>query len=453
MPAVKTKRGKKMKMKKGMRVLSLLLVMALLGAMFVPAVSAAEENDKEYLSTPLIIFEGYTKQIDANQIKSDLKIDNTIEKYDLVSFDIPEIRNEIFKKGELPVCIEGKQYSMILNELLVNDKGVNPETHSYNGYLKGVDNSNIVLTISESVFLASIIINGEEYCIDSLSAKDPSGDKYHIEYMVKDIKIEGNYLYGIEDYLAHSTMSNDELKIRSEEAKIEEKEKATKSITYVRILVMTDAKWIYDEPDWQSKAQLIIAQANNQFGRSDIQLNLIATYDSSKASELAADAQNLVQNPLDTFRGHVDVNYLNSKSADIAVYLGGYDCTNPDWGVGATYGYDDSNAGKRRYAWVQMADDPSPYDPNIHDRTVATLHEIGHLFDADHQYLKPGQIQENYNRAYQWNSGSTTQSVVWAPILRSTSYEYSSNDYNGDYYHNNALRIYNTRNVVRDYYV
>ncbi|MDD4127700.1 MAG: hypothetical protein PHV39_08445 [Methanomicrobium sp.] len=49
-----------MKIKKGMRALSLLLVMALLGAVFVPAVSAAEENDKEYLSTPLIIFEGYT---------------------------------------------------------------------------------------------------------------------------------------------------------------------------------------------------------------------------------------------------------------------------------------------------------------------------------------------------------------------------------------------------------
>jgi hypothetical protein len=61
--------------------------------------------------------------------------------------------------------------------------------------------------------------------------------------------------------------------------------------------------------------------------------------------------------------------------------------------------------------------------------------------------------QESYNRAYQWNSGFITQSVVWAPVLRSTSYEYSSNDYNGDYYHNNALRIYNTRNVVRDYYI
>ena len=45
MPAVKTKRGKKMKINKSMRALSLLLVMALLTAVFVPAVSAEIFND------------------------------------------------------------------------------------------------------------------------------------------------------------------------------------------------------------------------------------------------------------------------------------------------------------------------------------------------------------------------------------------------------------------------
>ncbi|EHQ36774.1 M12 family metallo-peptidase [Methanoplanus limicola] len=441
-----------MKLKKGVRALSLLLVMALMTAMLVPAVSADKINYNDNLSIPLINIEGTTEKLETDQIKADLKIQSTIEKYDLVLFDIPKIRDDIFKDGELAVCIDGKNYSMTLKELPVNDKGVNPDTHSYTGNLKGVENSNSVLTISKSVLIASIILNGEEYCIDSLSATDSSGNKYHIEYKVNDVKIEGNYIYGIEDYLAHTEMSDEEMRIRNEQANIEEEEKASRSTAYVRILVMTDAKWIYDEPDWQVKAQNIISQANNQFGRSDIQIYLLATYDSSKAGELATDAQNIVQNPLDTFISHVSPSYLNSKSADIAIYLGGYDCTNPDWGVGATYGYDSNNATKKRYGWSQMADDPSPYDAIHHDRTVATLHEIGHLFDADHQDGMQAANQESYNRAYQWNSGSITQSVVWAPVLRSTSYEYSSNDYNGDYYHNNALRIHQTRNVVASYF-
>ncbi|WFN36585.1 zinc-dependent metalloprotease [Methanomicrobium antiquum] len=443
-----------MKLKKGMRALSLLMVMALLGAIFVPAVSAVEETEKENLSTPLVCFEGFTKKADAGQIKQDLQLQQFQQKagrYSLVSFDILGFRDELSKKSELPVIIDGKKYTMILEEYIVEEKGGNSKTLPYSGHLKNVDNSKIVMTISDCGLIASIILNGEEYCIESLSDKDLLGNRYEIEYRVSDLRVEGEYLYGIEDYLAHSIMSDEELKIRSEEAKIEEEQKASKSKTYVRVLVMTDAKWIYDEPDWQNTAEEIIFQANQQLGRSDINVHLIATYDTSKASELAADAQNLIQDPLGTFINHVPVSYLNSKSADIAIYLGGYDCTDPGSGVGATWGYDADTLKDRRYAWVQMADDPSPYDAIIHDRTVTTLHEIGHLFDADHQDGMQGPNQENYNRAYQWNWGSTTQSVVWAPILRSTSYEYSSNDYNGNYYHNNALRIYNTRNVVASY--
>lgn len=449
---VNLRKGEKMKTKLGIQALSLLLVLALTGAIFIPAVSAEELTSDDIESIPLINIEDSTNLISGEQVKSELKIQSTIEKYDLVLFDIPQIREQLAKNKELPVEILGKQYSMILDEIAVNDVGVNPNTYSYTGYLKGAKESEIVLTISESTLIARITLDGDELYIESSSSKDPSDNYYHYEYMLKDVKEEGGPLYLKDDYLAHKDMTDQEIQERNAIAQIEEEKLATKSTTYVRILVMTDAKWIYDEPDWMTKAQNIIAEANNQLGRYDIETCLLATYDSSKASELAADSQNLIQDSLGTFKNHVPESYLDSNSADLVIYLGGYDCTNPNAGVGATWGYDNSDPTLRRYGWVQMADDPSLYDAIHHDRAVITLHEIGHMFDADHQDGFEGPNQESYNRAYQWNSGSTTtQSVVWAVMLKSTSYEYSSYDFNGDYYHNNALRIFQTRNVVASY--
>lgn len=222
----------------------------------------------------------------------------------------------------------------------------------------------------------------------------------------------------------------------------------TRGMVDVGAIVATDNQWITDEPDWKTKAQNIIAEADNQLGRDDIQVYLtVYAYDDSKKDELSNDP-NIISDPLGTFFNHFPTSYLDSKSADIAIYLGGYD--SPTSGVGATWAYD-AGTPLGRYAWTQMAGDPSSYDATHHDRTVVTLHEIGHIFDADHQDA-PCQ-GETYNRAYQWTKWFfwTYQTVVWSPSDKDTRFEYSSDDYHGDANHADARRISEAKGTVSNY--
>lgn len=428
--------------------------MALLGGMFIPAVSAESNKNlsdhiQEKKKNPIINIEDISEIISDIPEKESLNIPENFEKYELLTLDIQKMRNELANGRMVPICIDGVFYKMNLSEIMVNAPDVKSQTLSYTGHLENSNKSEVVLTISERVLIARINVNGIDYVIESIPHKEKSGKVIHYAHRSSDVKEEGEYLSGTDDYLAHKEYSAEELKIREIEAKTEEEEMAVRSEVAVRIRIFTDDQWISDEPDWQAKAQDIIAELNNQFQRSDIQVHFYAHYDTSKASALSGDI-NHISRPFQSIMDQVSITYLNSNHEDLALYLGGYDSTYN--AVGATYGYDSPYPYQRRYAWVQMKDDPSLYDGEHEDRTKVTIHEIGHLFDADHQPGQQGPGQESYNRAYQWTEqGTTKQTALWAPFLKSNTYEISSNDYNGDHYHNNALRIYQTRNVIASY--
>ncbi|MBP2133562.1 hypothetical protein J2128_001516 [Methanomicrobium sp. W14] len=405
--------------------------------------------------TIIKIGDGISEAMPETTEKSSLDIPDSIEKYDLFTLDIQKMRDLLISDKKIPVTIDGVSYSMNLSEMEVNAPDVKSQTYSYVGNLEDTKDSEVVLTISERVLIARINVNGIDYVIESTPDKSKSGRIIHYSHRSTDVKDDGSSLNTEEDYLAHKYYSDEELKQRDDEAKIEEErinsKSSTKSLTPVRIRVFTDNQWISDEPDWLAKAQDIIAELNNQFQRSDIFIRFYAHYDTSKASALSSDSQHITS-PCDSIIRQVPIEYLNSNHEDIALYLGGYDSSYI--GIAATYGYDCPNPLQRRYAWVQMKDDPSSYDGVHEDRAKATIHEIGHIFDADHQQGEQSSGQgESYNRAYQWTENLifTKQTVMWTPILKSNTFEVSSNDYHGDYYCNNALRIYETKNIVASY--
>jgi hypothetical protein len=436
-----------------------LLLLLVAGMTIVPCVSAENEvSDTDYkkqtdANYPIIVFEGSSQIERVVDASRDLNVPKTIKKFDVISIDMEKIRKSLKTGQQISIRIDGKPYKMNLREIQVNAEGVSPDTRSYSGFLNDVKNSEIVLTVSDSILIGRISIDNVDYSIDTCQSSDQKGSAKIIQYVYSsaDVAEEGEYLMGdeystyLKNQLLSTKINDDDLTTIIPEADAQ----AVDSNTLVSILVMTDNQWITSEPDWQTKAQNIIAEANNQLTRSDIQVQLIATYDSSKRYELSNDYPNIINDPLGTFYSHVPASYLNGKSADIAIYLGGYDATCN--AVGLAYGYDASSSNARRYAWAQMADDPSPHDAVHHDRAVVALHEIGHMFDADHQSA-PGQSTA-YNRAHEWTEWFiyTYQTVVYAPPMKSTRYEYSSDNYHGDVNHDNARRIYETRGVVANY--
>ena len=130
--------------------------------------------------------------------------------------------------------------------------------------------------------------------------------------------------------------------------------------------------------------------------------------------------------------------------ADIAIYLGGYDADGN--ANGAAYPYPNG-----RYGWAQMVRDwyagGWTYDGSDHGRRVVTIHEIGHMFDADHDN------SGGFNQAYDWWSGLTHYyTVMWSTYEGNNGlYDFSSLGYNGDGTHDNARSIREAKDTVSNY--
>ena len=166
----------------------------------------------------------------------------------------------------------------------------------------------------------------------------------------------------------------------------------------------------------------------------------MAGYDESKRHDLSNDPD-IKGDPLDTFKKHFPTSYLDGKSADLAIYLGGYNANGEGIGEASSY------LGGR-HAWAQMVSDwLHGYDGSRHGRRATTIHELGHFFDADHEG------SDGYKQAYDWWSGlNHYYTVMWSTNKGSKGrYEFSSDDYNGDSTHDNARRINETKGVVANY--
>lgn len=423
-----------MRKSKGIGISVLLAASLLIGVIFNPAVNAINDGKNDM---SIIHINGMTEIRNNIYNQSELKIPFSIKKSDIIILDLNKLDRHLKTDTKVPIHIKGKPYVMELKEIKVNAPGVEDGTHSYSGSIAGLKNSEIVMTFSDKALIGRITLNNVEYTIESIGKNDiiNSDKRLHIVYSSEDVVADNVNIS--KDYKP----SISEVKNNSANNLIAEN-LIIQGLVDVGVLVATDNKWITDEPDWKTKAQNIIAEANNQLGRSDIQVHLtVNTYDDTKKNEMSNDP-NIRSDPLGAFTNHFSVSYINGKKADIAVYLGGYPCTCGS--AGLAYGYD-GGLPLSRYAYAEMA-----VHTSSHDRAVITLHEIGHMFDADHEDAS-GQ-QETYNRAFQWTDWwvFTHRTVMWSVGLN-TDYEYSSDNYHGDANHDNARRISETKAAVSNY--
>ncbi|WP_048146039.1 zinc-dependent metalloprotease family protein [Methanoplanus limicola] len=212
------------------------------------------------------------------------------------------------------------------------------------------------------------------------------------------------------------------------------------------------------ESNWVSSAQSYMAQAAYQYQRSDIDVFLnVVEYDASKKDILSSNANTYrrMNEPLDLFKDIFETSYLNNKNADVAIYLGGNDMIGSAQGLAWGFqAYLDGYLEHCRYAWSQMVDDSDTidlYDGSYHARVYCILHEMGHVFFANHEN------SGGTNQAYVWFESLIIpkNTVMWSIYKGSitTQCEYSSPSYHGDSNHNNAGSISLAKSYVADFCV
>lgn len=431
--------------------MSALLVVLLLSMAFVPAVSAQPNKSSKMNANehnPVFEFESITN-IEVNgavsiselmtngiQNPNELNIPPSVKKYDVVTFNQVELNNKI--KKILPIRIRGEKYNIELNRM--NFENIDDGINSYEGKLAGVDNSEVVLTTSDKVTTGRVTINNETFWIRPIEPRnrfEKGKLPLHIIYSSNDVESPKSPVI-----IDNGTIGNDIMNAPHTQQSefVVQQDVTIQSYTAIGLLVATDNQFYQDEIDWKATAQGIIADANNQYHRSDIMLDLwVMAYDDSKRLQLSNDA-NIKSDPLGTFKSYFPPSYLNGKSSDIAIYLGGYDATG--YANGAAWGYD-ANAPFDRYAWAQMVRDFWGYDGSDHGRRVVTIHEIGHMLDAEHENTG------GFSQAYNWQSQYT---VMWSTYKGNNGlYEFSSLNYNGDSTHDNARSIRAAKDVVKFY--
>ncbi len=432
---------------------TMLSALLLVSIMVVSMVGAQADNSNknasnesnhafEFENVTKIVAQGVTSvsELETKGIQNpkELNIPPSIKKYDVVTFNQAELNSNI--KKTLQIHIKGKRYNVEMKRM--NFENIDDGVDSYKGKLVGVANSEVILTTSDNAISGRVTVDNETFWIRPIEPRkrlENGKPPLHIIYSSKDI----------ESPKTPATIDNGTMKASytTKSKPAEQQNVIIQSNVQVNLLVGTDNQFYTDETNWVTTAQGIIAEANNQFGRTDMQVALnVVSYDASKRFDLSNNAS-ITSQPLQTFVYYFNNQYLNSKSADIAIYLGGYDADGNNNGL--AYSYPNG-----RHAWAQMVRDwyggGWTYDGSDHGRRVTTIHEIGHMFGADHESAG------GYTQAYSWWISSYIQyyTVMWSTYMGANGqYEFSSSTYpyHGDSTHDNARKIRETKTTVGSY--
>jgi hypothetical protein len=162
----------------------------------VPLAGAAEtstigEKQIPVSTTPSIVsFDGLSIPSNASYNASELKIHPSIKKYDLVTFDIPKLREKLAKNETITVRVDGVPYEMVVQNGAEDASGVICDTTGCSGTLKNEKNSEISFVLSEESILGRIKVNGTNYFFDTTS-KTENGNVIQYVYSYKNVVSEG----------------------------------------------------------------------------------------------------------------------------------------------------------------------------------------------------------------------------------------------------------------------
>lgn len=446
-----------------LRKVSFVLLALLLAAIaMVPIVSADDLHkksaDKENFPPLLIIDQKTTiiasgfnasntesqKTIDRYQ---ELNIPKTIKKFDIARFDSIDLKME--GENRIPIIVHGKPQTLLLKRM--DFEHIDDGIDSFSGKIEGVDNSLALFTFGGKV-VQGYLESGDEILtiapVENRASTEKATKPLHIVYSSKDVinSEKGTHVDNGPAALPPG------VKLSTQPLKMNPKaQAATRGWETVSILIGTDNAFYTQESNWVSSANEIMSMADYQYDRADIQVMFnVVSYDASKRTQLSNNPS-ITTDPLNVFKTNFPVSYLNTNNADIALYLGGYDYKGSDAGTqGASWGFGYYPSEYCRYAWSQMVtdtDDGLPvhvYDGSLHARRYCVIHELGHIFNANHE------DSSGTNKAYVWYTPTPKYTVMWSGYYGPSfnTHEYSSPSYHGDLSHNNALAINGAKSYI-----
>jgi hypothetical protein len=185
------------------------ITLMFVAGIIVPVVSAVQdiisgENPTSGLTTyPMISFDGLSTPSNASYNASELKIPLSIKKYELLTFDIPKMREKLTNNETITVRIKGVPYEMNLHDSTGKAEGLDPAVRSYNGFIENVKNSEIGFTIGKQVISGEISIDHVYYYFSS-TPKTENGKVIQYVYSSLDVVSEGQPTYWADDYIGRN---------------------------------------------------------------------------------------------------------------------------------------------------------------------------------------------------------------------------------------------------------
>jgi hypothetical protein len=439
-----------------------LLALLLAGMVMVPMVSADDlltmSGDNKNINSLLIIDTKTTivaSGFNASSIESqklvdnyqDLTIPKTIQKFDIAQFENIKLNPE--GENRIPVTLYGKPQILILERM--NFENIDDGIDSYSGKIEGLNNSLALFTFGGKVVQGYLEVGDETITIvpvENRSNTEMATYPLHIIYSSKDTTTSEKATpvdNGPAALPPGVKLSAQSLGVSPGMSTV------AKSWATVNILIGTDNAFYTQESNWVSSANQIMSMVSYQYDRADIQVFFnVVSYDATKRTQLS-NSPSITTDPLNVFHTYFPAIYLDSNNADIAVYLGGYDYKGADAGTqGAAWGFAYYPSEYCRYAWSQMVtdtDDGLPihiYDGSTHARRYNVIHELGHIFNANHEN------SSGTNKAFVWYTPLPQYTVMWGGYFGPSynTHEYSSPSYHGDSTHNNAAAISGAKSYI-----
>ena len=354
-------------------------------------------------------------------------------RYTLVTFTDPiTTRSEIVT---LPIVLYNTTHTLILEKM--NFDEIDDGIDSYRGNISGINDSTVIVTVGDGNFLhVSIKLPNESisiYPIQNRQYASQTVNPLHIVYSSNNIICTGDNAITFCGTELINSISNTVKSLVPAESITERGEY---DWAHVTVRVVTDSQFYFDSANWQNDAGHYFATANEQFQRDDIKVILIPTYDHSKMYDLNSHPL-LLTEPMASLKAYYSEDVLDSLGADICVYLGGYGITGSESNI--------LGLGGGRYCWVRMpALLLSPYDGSDFSRSSILIHELGHIFSAEH------------NKAYDWEYFPflykfTVMKSSYQGELFGQLHEFSSPVYHGTDLYDNAKLIRSSKHIVSAY--
>jgi hypothetical protein len=185
-----------------------LITLMFVAGIIVPGVNAFEndsigETQASGLPTPPIIsVDGLSTPYSATYNATELNIPSSIKKYELLTFDIPKMREMLAKNETITVRIRGVPHLMNLRDNTGKAEGLDPEIRSYRGSLEDSENSEVGFTIGKKSISGRITSKGITFFL-STTPKTEKGKVIQYVYTSLDVVSEGQPTYWADDYLAY----------------------------------------------------------------------------------------------------------------------------------------------------------------------------------------------------------------------------------------------------------